>query len=147
VAVRGSIEEGAAPAPGKSKFLSLIAIIAPGKSKFLSFGFLNRNGCKTIGVDLSEDLLDLAQSQLGEFIYADMVDYLQKTPKPKDLLICIGNTLPHLEPNTFKDSLEHIPGWLNQDGLLPAGRPSKRPGVEAKDPVAAPCQGYPENVD
>ncbi|MGI6365815.1 MAG: class I SAM-dependent methyltransferase [Bacillota bacterium] len=82
-------------------------------------GYLNRNGCRAIGVDLSQDLLELAQDQPGEFVLADMVDYLQReTAEPKDLLICIGNTLPHLEPDKLKEFLKQIPAWLNQDGLL-----------------------------
>lgn len=82
-------------------------------------GFLNRNGCSTMGIDLSQDLLSLAQDQPGQFTRADMVDYLQReTPNPKDLIICIGNTLPHLEPNKIKEFLSSLPAWLNQDGLV-----------------------------
>lgn len=82
-------------------------------------GFLNRNGCATVGVDLSRELLDLAQGQPGKFIHADMVDFLGKNPpEPKDLIICIGNTLPHLHPAKLKEFLHRVPAWLNQGGLL-----------------------------
>jgi len=81
--------------------------------------FLNGRGCKTLGVDLSQDLLDLAkEQQAGKFVLADMVDYLQGQPEKYDLLICIGNTLPHLEPPKLKKFMQAVPKWLSKNGIL-----------------------------
>jgi SAM-dependent methyltransferase len=81
--------------------------------------FLNNNGCETIGVDLSPDLLRLTQGKPGEFILADMVDYLANPPvQKKDLVVCIGNTLPHVEPSNVQKMISEIPNWLGKDGLL-----------------------------
>jgi len=82
-------------------------------------GFLNNHGCKTTGIDLSQDLLNLAQGQPGEFVLADMVEFLQtQPPQPKDLVICIGNTLPHLNASDLEVFIRAVPKWLKDDGIL-----------------------------
>lgn len=80
--------------------------------------FLNRHGCTTIGVDLSPDLLNLAKRGPGEYVLADMVKYLEQDPVPKDMLVCIGNTLPHLIPPQRRQFLKLIPEWLSDGGAL-----------------------------
>jgi len=81
--------------------------------------FLNSNGCNTIGVDLSPDLISLAKKNPGDYILADINKYLENKTKQKyDLIVCIGNTLPHLEPNELRRFAKEISNWLNQDGLL-----------------------------
>lgn len=81
--------------------------------------FLNINGCETIGVDLSPDLLAQAPNIPGHFIRADLVEYLKTEPKQKkDLIVCIGNTLPHLDPVKLSRFLKAVPCWLKKNGML-----------------------------
>lgn len=81
--------------------------------------FLARQGCSTIGIDLSPDLLKLANDHPGEFILADMVEYLEQKPaQKKDLIVCIGNTLPHLSTSLFNRFIKVVPEWLEEKGLL-----------------------------
>lgn len=81
--------------------------------------YLNKQGCETTGIDLSPDLLKHAQGKPGAYILADMVEYLETKPRQKkDLLICIGNTLPHLEPAQLDRFMKVLPNWLADNGLL-----------------------------
>ena len=80
--------------------------------------FLTTNGCDTTGIDLSPDLLSLAAKNPGKFILADMIDFLKKPDQKQDLVICIGNTLPHLTPEQLSQFIQAIPNWLNKNGLL-----------------------------
>jgi len=79
---------------------------------------LTKQGCQATGVDMSSDLLALAHDKDGKFVQADMVEYLSQTPQQHDMVICIGNTLPHLKPVQLERFFSIIPHWLKSGGVL-----------------------------
>lgn len=120
--------------------------------------FLTINGCETTGVDLSPDLLAQAHNKPGHFIKADMVDYLETEPKQKnDLIVCIGNTLPHLEPAKLNRFFAAVPTWLSDNGLLAiqtvnyqkilSGKPPGLPTIERPDAGVKFTRLYRYNPD
>lgn len=82
--------------------------------------FLARYGCHAKGIDLSPDLVALARQACAcPFELADMAEFLEQTPDNcYDLITCIGNTLPHLEPKKIARAMERMEFWLAPDGLL-----------------------------
>lgn len=82
-------------------------------------GFLNRNRCQATGVDLNADLLAIARkSQPGRFVREDIVAFLSASREMFDLIICIGNTLPHLDPASRDRFAALAPRRLHPKGIL-----------------------------
>lgn len=70
------------------------------------------------GVDLSPELIALARKQNpGIFHLDDMLAFLESSEKIYDLIVCIGNTLPHLP----KENLKHFVA-LTAEHLNPGGK-------------------------
>jgi len=86
---------------------------------------LSRSGAKTTGVDLSTSMIDsaknnsLAYKQNIDFVNSGMTDLLSNIDDKLDLIMCMGNTLPHLL--TKKDLLTMLSSCkklLNPGGHL-----------------------------
>ena len=82
--------------------------------------WLHNQGLFATGVDLSPDLVELAKQECSApFVLADISDYLEQEPDHQyHLITCIGNTLPHLEPEKIQRLLKQAGKWLAPGGLL-----------------------------
>lgn len=95
-----------------------------------------RLGCGTLGIDLSEGMLDIARRTAQrngvdiEWRQGSLAQVDQLTSAPADLVLCMGNTLPHvLDPdelaascraffNALKPGGRAVVHLLNYDRLL-----------------------------
>lgn len=82
-------------------------------------GLLTRLNWTAVGVDLSPDLIRLARQQHpGTFLQEDMLGFLERSEKEYELIVCIGNTLPHLPKENLKLFLTLAAKHLNPGGKL-----------------------------
>lgn len=82
-------------------------------------GLLTRLNWTAVGVDLSPDLIRLARQQHpGTFLQEDMLGFLERSEKEYELIVCIGNTLPHLPKENLKLFLTLATKHLNPGGKL-----------------------------
>ncbi|MTI94274.1 MAG: class I SAM-dependent methyltransferase [Firmicutes bacterium] len=83
--------------------------------------WLASRGIMTTGVDLSEHLLNQARERQlpnANFVLDDLLHYTENTNQRYDLIVCIGNTLPHLRPAERKAWLDLLPSRLTPHGTL-----------------------------
>lgn len=82
-------------------------------------GLLTRLNWTAVGVDLSPDLIKLARQQHpGTFLQEDMLGFLERSEKEYELIVCIGNTLPHLPQDKLKRFLDLTSKHLSPGGKL-----------------------------
>lgn len=86
---------------------------------------LNKLGIQTIGVDISEEMLDVARKNaenLGiqvQFIQAPLPNLSGKINKKFDAIFCLGNSLPHiLDRNELTSIFQTFNQLLNENGIL-----------------------------
>lgn len=80
---------------------------------------IQNNGMHVIGVDLDHHMIEEAKKQFPntEFIAKDMVDFL-KTNQDYHLMICVGNTLPHLNAHEIDLFFQRVKKRLNIQGTM-----------------------------
>jgi SAM-dependent methyltransferase len=105
-------------------------------------GALAAAGLEVLGVDLDEAMIDAARRRHGpaRFVAADLGEVATVAPHA-DGAWCIGNVLPHLDPDARRDFLTDLAGvlpdgapWIvqtvNFDRLLPLDVPYDFPALE-----------------
>lgn len=80
--------------------------------------YLNQHHIETIGIDLDEKMIKIAKSKYpnGDFRVMNML-YLDDLPR-FDLIVCFGNTFPHLHPNDLMEFFNGIDRYLKADGIF-----------------------------
>lgn len=82
-------------------------------------GILAENGVQSMGVDLSESMIDIAKSRYPncDFKIANMIEYLPE--KPVDLVTCTGDALNHiLNLDDIKKIFENVNKSLTPGGYF-----------------------------
>lgn len=80
---------------------------------------LNELGMHAIGVDLDSKMIEKARKDYVShtFYHANMVDYLESN-EVYDLILCLGNTLVHLNPDQIKLFFKRIKQRLAPSGYF-----------------------------
>lgn len=145
-------------------FLKLTANMPPGSALDLGcatgglVGLLNRLSWNAVGVDLSPDLIAIARTKhSGVFHLEDMLVFLERSQERYDLIVCIGNTLPHLPKDNLKQFLELTEKKLNPGGRIVLqtvnyykilkDRPSGLPTIKRADKGVTFTRLYDYNQD
>jgi SAM-dependent methyltransferase len=86
---------------------------------------LNKLGIRTVGVDISREMLNVAKKNaevLGfhvQFIQAPLQNLTPKINKKFDAIFCLGNSLPHiLDRNELMSIFQTFKQLLNENGIL-----------------------------
>jgi glycine/sarcosine N-methyltransferase len=80
-------------------------------------------GVHVVGIDISTEMLEQArgnavnQGVTAEFINGDFFTAPPENCAPADLLLCLGNSLPHIKRNELHDLFFHWHGLLRPGGL------------------------------
>ena len=105
---------------------SLIPFIKPrGKAVDLGCGtgrlvkLVSEMGMDTSGVDLDKEMIAYAKRDFPELIFyhESMIDFI-KNHQGFDLILCLGNTLPHLNYDELKKFFTYVKNALNPGGVF-----------------------------
>lgn len=105
-----------------SRLLPLRAAVDMGCGTGLHSIALALLGVEATGIDISGEMLLRARSHAGEhgvqpdFEQGDFFSSPSRQGHSPDLLLCLGNSLPHLERHRLQDLLRHWRGLLASDG-------------------------------
>ena len=81
--------------------------------------FFKENGIESKGVDMLEDMINIANENYPniEFIQSDIVKY--KTDKTFDFITCTDDALNHiLDIEDFKATIKNVSSWLRDGGYF-----------------------------
>ena len=88
-------------------------------------GHLHRAGHTVVGIDLDPVLLEAAEADDPgpTYLVGDLasVDLPAETPQAFDLILCAGNVMAFLHPQTQRPVLQRFARWLAEDGRAVVG--------------------------
>ncbi len=105
-------------------FLPLRSAVDMGSGTGLHSIALALLGVEVTGIDISGEMLLRARKHAGEhgvqpdFEQGDFFSSPSRQGQAPDLLLCLGNSLPHLERDRLQDLLRHWKGLLASDGRV-----------------------------
>lgn len=88
-------------------------------------GHLHAAGHTVVGVDLDPVLIEAAEQDFPgpRYVVGDLTDVTlpADAPQPFDLILCAGNVMGFLHPDTRRPVLAQLAGWLTADGRAVIG--------------------------
>ena len=88
-------------------------------------GYLHAAGHTVVGIDLDPVLIEAAEQDFPgpRYVVGDLADVVlpEDAPLQFDLVFSAGNVMGFLHPDTRRDVLANIAGWLNPEGRAVIG--------------------------
>ncbi|WP_241653407.1 class I SAM-dependent methyltransferase [Propioniciclava flava] len=88
-------------------------------------GYLHERGHTVVGVDLDPILIDAAQQDFPgpRYLVGDLADVTlpADVPQPFDVILCAGNVMGFLHPDTRRPVLASFASWLAPEGRAVVG--------------------------